>query len=392
MQAQLHQAIHLICAVMSVCFSFCILVLAVLFKNTARRPRLYALAFLPVFMLNLASALSHDAETSAVLVQNADVLLLIGIIAAILSRTGAVSAFFSITAPPAAITAIFLSARFREFLYVHQPGPMLTILIAAAVLYLLKNEKGSEGLVFWSAVTFAASGPANLFLRTGIAAPTAPLLSLASYIIMLRYFYKVFLKHLIDEYESTKKKLSDMDRSIEAEVKKRMREVEKVNRKLLDKSKADPLTGLLNKAAILDAIDGLIASKPDREHSILMFDIDDFKDINDNHGHIAGDRCIKTLATVTRNNFRTFDLAGRYGGDEFIAVLPETGTRLAVAIAERFRKTIDETSSPHFTISIGVSSYPGDGRDARSLVEIADRGLYRSKGKGKNAVSYGDAY
>ena len=129
-----------------------------------------------------------------------------------------------------------------------------------------------------------------------------------------------------------------MDRSIEAEVKKRMREVEKVNRKLLDKSKADPLTGLLNKAAILDAIDGLIASKPDREHSILMFDIDDFKDINDNHGHIAGDRCIKTLATATRHNFRTFDLAGRYGGDEFIAVLPESRYQTGRCHGRAFQK------------------------------------------------------
>jgi diguanylate cyclase (GGDEF)-like protein len=392
MQTQLHQTIHLFFAVLSVCLSFYILVFAVLFKNAARRLKLYSLAFLPVFMLNLASILANDAEISAVLVQNADVLLLLGIIAAILSRSGVIPAILSITAPPAAITAIFLSARFREFLYVHQPGPALTILAAAAVLYLLRNEKGNESLVFWSAFTLAASGPAVLFLRAGIMTLLAPLLSLSSYIIMLRYIYRVFLKHLIDEYESTRKKLSAIDRSVEAEVKKRMRELEKVNRKLLDKSKADPLTGLLNKAAILDAIDSLIASKPDREHSILMFDIDDFKEINDNHGHITGDRCIKILAAATRGNFRAFDLTGRYGGDEFIAVLPETGARLAVAIAERFRKTIDETSSPHFTISIGVSSYPGDGRDSRSLVETADKGLYRSKEKGKNAVSYKEDY
>jgi len=85
-------------------------------------------------------------------------------------------------------------------------------------------------------------------------------------------------------------------------------------------------------------------------------------------------------------------MAGRYGGDEFIAILPDTNARQAVAIAERFRKTIDETSLPHFTISTGISSYPEDGQNVRALIEEADRNLYRSKKKGKNAVSRSSVY
>lgn len=392
MPAQFQQTTYLVSAVVSVCFSFCILVLAALFKSAQRKPRLYALAFLPVFILNLVSVLSHDPEISAVLTSSADVLLLLGATAVILFRTDIIPVFLSTTLPPAVTAAVYMSAPFREFLYRNQLGPALMIVAAIAVLYLLRKGKGNESLIFWAAVWFAVSGAAALLFGTGITALAFPLLKLASYIIMLSYFYRAFLKHLMDEYDAIRKKLSAVDRSIEAEVKKRMQEVEKVNKRLLDKSKTDPLTGLLNKAAVFDAIDRLITGKPDREHSILMFDIDDFKEINDTHGHTIGDKCIKILAAATRSNFRGIDIIGRYGGDEFIAVLPETGPRLAVAIADRFRKVVDETTNPHFTISIGVSSYPGDGRNTKALIEEADRGLYRSKEKGKNAVSHRDAY
>lgn len=260
------------------------------------------------------------------------------------------------------------------------------------VLYFLRSKKGSESLVFWSVVLLAACVPAGLLLRTGITVFATPLFRLGSYILMLRYLYIVLLKDFIAEYEAINRKLYSLGKSIEIKVKKRMREVERVNRKLLDKSKTDPMTGLLNKAALLDAVERLIANKPEKEHSILMFDIDNFKEINDNHGHIAGDKCIKALAAATGSNFRSFDITGRYGGDEFIAVLPDTGARQAFAIAERFRKVVDKTSSPHLTISIGISSYPADGSDARSLIEAADKGLYISKAKGRNAVTYRDVY
>ncbi|HOA54653.1 MAG TPA: GGDEF domain-containing protein [Clostridiales bacterium] len=392
MPAQFSETVQHVCSIASVCFSFCILVLSVFFKNAEKKPRLFALAFLPVFVLSLTSVISHGTEISAIAALYADVLLLPGILAAILFRSGHVSAALSITTPPAVITAICLSSPFRDFLYRHQLGSALMILAAIAILYLLKNEKGNESLVYWAVVLLAASAPAGLFLRTGTAILAAPLLKISSYIVMLSYFYRAFLKHLIDEYEASRKKLSAIDRSIEAEVRKRLHEVERVNRKLLDKSKTDPLTGLLNKAAILAAAERLLTDRPEKAHSILMFDIDDFKDINDTHGHITGDKCIRMLAAVIRNNFRGVDMAGRYGGDEFIAILPDTNARQAVAIAERFRKTIDETSLPHFTISTGVSSYPEDGQNVRALIEEADRNLYRSKKKGKNAVSRSSVY
>ena len=209
-------------------------------------------------------------------------------------------------------------------------------------MYLLRKGKGNESLIFWAAVWFAVSGAAALLFGTGITALAFPLLKLASYIIMLSYFYRAFLKHLMDEYDAIRKKLSAVDRSIEAEVKKRMQEVEKVNKRLLDKSKTDPLTGLLNKAAVFDAIDRLITGKPDREHSILMFDIDDFKEINDTHG-TPSEQCIKILA-APRSNFRGIDIIGRYVVMNSLPYCPKQ-TRLAVAIADRFRKVVDKTTN-----------------------------------------------
>ena len=85
---------------------------------------------------------------------------------------------------------------------------------------------------------------------------------------------------------------------------------------------------------------------------------------------------------------REFDLIGRYGGDEFVIVLPGTSQHHALQIAERFRKTIEQTDAPHYTISIGIATYPRDGITVKALIEAADAGLYKSKARGRNTVSY----
>jgi diguanylate cyclase (GGDEF)-like protein len=188
--------------------------------------------------------------------------------------------------------------------------------------------------------------------------------------------------------EESERKLSSIDRSVEVEVKKRMLELENMNKKLLDISKTDALSNVLNKAAILKAMDRLINDKSNSKFSILMFDIDDFKNINDTHGHFVGDKCIRTLSSTARKSFRDIDLVGRYGGDEFIIILPDTGSKQALIVAERFRKTVAESSSPSITISIGIASYPLDGTNIGNLIKVADKGLYASKKKGKNTISH----
>jgi diguanylate cyclase (GGDEF)-like protein len=141
----------------------------------------------------------------------------------------------------------------------------------------------------------------------------------------------------------------------------------------------------------MGTIEKLINSRIN-EFSILMFDIDNFKGINDTYGHIAGDMCIKRLALIAKSSIRDEDSIGRYGGDEFVVVLPSLTISQARLVAERFRKKVDETESPHFSVSIGIASYPQDASNVKELIAAADEGLYKSKRKGRNTVSHRDLF
>jgi diguanylate cyclase (GGDEF)-like protein len=123
-----------------------------------------------------------------------------------------------------------------------------------------------------------------------------------------------------------------------------------------------------------------------------MFDLDHFKSINDNLGHIVGDKCLKSLSYMVRKHIRDFDLFGRYGGDEFIIVNPNTNLKHSRIIAERLRQEVERTENPHYTLSIGISTYPEDGRTVKELILSADKALYISKDKGRNAVSHKDLF
>ena len=110
--------------------------------------------------------------------------------------------------------------------------------------------------------------------------------------------------------------------------------------------------------------------------------------VNDTYGHIVGDKCIKSAINIVKSNMRIEDEIGRYGGDEFIIVMAETTGVKAYLAADRMRKSIEETSDPHFTISAGVASYPSDATTTKDLISAADRALYTSKENGRNRVTH----
>jgi two-component system, cell cycle response regulator len=154
----------------------------------------------------------------------------------------------------------------------------------------------------------------------------------------------------------------------------------------------DPLTGLLNRRAILAQLDALIsgARRHQRELSVLMLDIDHFKSFNDSHGHPVGDKVLVTVAHRLRERLRTEDWLGRLGGEEFLAVLPDTAEDEAARVAEDLRAAVEdtfvETAGKRVGITVSIGWATADDDVAESLVHKADEALYAAKEAGRNAV------
>ena len=161
----------------------------------------------------------------------------------------------------------------------------------------------------------------------------------------------------------------------------------------------DPLTGLLNRRGMDVQFDELMAIDPDEPLSVLMVDIDHFKRINDTYGHALGDAVIRNVAEVIRKCIRGADQAVRYGGEEFIVLLPQTPEDAALHLAETIRARIqslrlvrkrDNFMLEPFTASLGVATRGRD--DTReTLLQRVDSALYASKGAGRNRVSVSGA-
>jgi len=219
------------------------------------------------------------------------------------------------------------------------------------------------------------------------------LISLMIFKLFLIYsFINITLKEHntnIEEIIGRNKNLEkSFEKSVRFEAQKRTISLERINTKALEKAKTDKLTSTLNKEGIINKIDSFILDKRIRTFSLLFFDIDKFKTINDTYGHNIGDKALKCLADSVFDIKRDEDFFGRYGGDEFIILLKDATTTEANMIANRYRDHVKKNSKPKFSISIGFSTFPNDGVTVKSLLKIADSGLYASKERGRDKVSY----
>jgi len=156
----------------------------------------------------------------------------------------------------------------------------------------------------------------------------------------------------------------------------------------------DTLTGLFNHAFIVSEIGREIerAHRYGRAMSLLMIDIDHFKQYNDTYGHQQGDVVLREVAYILKSQVRVSDTVGRYGGEEFAIVLPETNLAQAKIAAERLRNAVPSHTSKHkgimrpIYISVGVATCTPGTRSAANLIEQADRALYEAKRRGRNQV------
>jgi diguanylate cyclase (GGDEF)-like protein len=159
-------------------------------------------------------------------------------------------------------------------------------------------------------------------------------------------------------------------------------------------AKTDGLTGLLNKTNVYRRLRDLINDDAYGPVSIFLLDIDHFKQYNDTHGHLPGDELLKRMGTLLREHSREHEVVGRYGGEEFLVVMPSTAKDAAMQVAERIRRLIEESAFDRedgqpggaITISGGVATAPADGEDVDTLLRNADAALYQAKRSGRNRV------
>jgi len=152
---------------------------------------------------------------------------------------------------------------------------------------------------------------------------------------------------------------------------------------------SDPLTGLANYRRLIEAIDSEIKryARSHASFAILLLDLDHLKKINDRYGHLVGSRALCRLADILRLHSREIDLVARYGGDEFVVVLPETSAESALLIAQRISDRLRRDSEdPPLSASTGVAVYPTDGQSLDDLLIAADRALYREKSSSKPRI------
>jgi diguanylate cyclase (GGDEF)-like protein len=182
-------------------------------------------------------------------------------------------------------------------------------------------------------------------------------------------------------------------------------------RQLREKARIDAKTGLLNAAAWTAAVDSELerAARLEQSIGVLVIDLDRFKAINDKYGHLAGDEMLRAVANTLTNEVRTYDLVGRFGGEEFVVLLPGTSQTETLHVAERIRRRVAELVIPisisangngngsgngaastalfnRLTVSIGIAGYPDHGQDRSDLLHAADMAMYAAKAAGRNRV------
>jgi len=194
----------------------------------------------------------------------------------------------------------------------------------------------------------------------------------------------------LERHREDQSALKKANEQLQAQIKQN----EALQVELREQAVRDPLTGLFNRRYLKETLEREIA-RAKREGlpiGIMIMDIDEFKNVNDSFGHTAGDRMLQAMGELLRANTRAEDVVCRYGGEEFVIVMPGASLGIAFERAELIRIRFDQMRVPyegdalHATISLGVAAYPIHGTDGEDALIRADRALYQAKQAGRNRV------
>jgi diguanylate cyclase (GGDEF)-like protein len=213
-----------------------------------------------------------------------------------------------------------------------------------------------------------------------------------SYLIS-SYIKKTYLRYKQEISQKTRE-LQTLNATLEYKVKQRTRELEKMTKKLEHLARTDSLTKIHNRYSIMEILSREInrSKRHDTSLSVLMFDIDFFKKINDNFGHDIGDKVLFNLIRVVKNTLRDIDFIGRYGGEEFLIVMPETTLVEAKVIANRVKSKVSQHDFEHIgklTISLGLVEFHDD-ESVDEILKRVDDLMYKSKEEGRDRLSLED--
>ncbi len=211
--------------------------------------------------------------------------------------------------------------------------------------------------------------------------------------VLARIETHLTLRSLQKTLQKRNAELEEKNAQLEQEIARRTQAEEKMRILAI----TDPLTSIFNRRHFFELAEKELqrSRRYQRPLSVIMFDLDHFKRLNDTYGHLAGDYALKEVVHVCQHTLRDVDLFARYGGEEFVILLPETDSNQAHQVAERLRTAIDEEDLKweeklmHATISLGVTSlqFDADNLSADKLLDQADQALYHSKNTGRNRVS-----
>ncbi|WP_429160014.1 diguanylate cyclase [Desulfitispora alkaliphila] len=311
-------------------------------------------------------------------------------------------------------TAVVLLTSVKVYDWLFQYGLVLVLLSGLYIIYLVATreefvkKQGHCIMVAGGLIIFAAG--ISDFLREIQVIEAPELLSFGVLIfILLQAFFlswrfnEAFNRSavLVKENAIMYKKLQGVNQFLEQKIMERTIELERANKKLKKLAKHDALTGLPNRRNFDEKLqeEWKRSIREKQPLSLIIMDIDFFKEFNDKYGHMRGDECLTTIAKeVERTLKRSTDMCAKYGGEEFIVILPNTNAQGAMIIAEKIKENVENLSIPHtnsrvsnvVTVSLGLNTIiPSQDDKIEDFINKADQALYMSKKNGRNKISKG---